>query len=475
MHFDLKERIFKEEAVQPDKVAFAAPDMDLTWKELKELSDQICTAFSKYIPANFPVFLKGNKEAFFLASVLSCYRLHLPFIPIDPTLPEKRIQKMMLQPGGCLLVDCQKTFSPSELSAKLQDISYQHDISFVPEHCSYILFTSGSSGEPKGVMISEENILAFTNWFIDNFNVNKETVFISLAAFSFDIALADFFGCLQLGATAICKPDNIHEERDLLLERVLQHKGSYWNSTPSLITKYLADRNFNAGTLPSVNQFVLSGEELSVRLVKELKQRFPTARIVNAYGPTETCIYASYAEITADMLYNSVLPISRVNNSTLELKGNEIIITGKRVGIGYLNDPVLTSEKFENTPCRYFKTGDRGYYKNGFIYFAGRKDDQVKFNGHRIELGEIRYALEKLSFIEKAECLPIKVAGRVKRLIAFIKVRESDIHAEEIKEMIRGELPAYMIPSEIKVISEFPLTLSSKTDRNKLLQLYLNE
>ncbi|HEX7414645.1 MAG TPA: AMP-binding protein, partial [Bacteroidia bacterium] len=343
---------------------------------------------------------------------------------------------------------------------------------------AYILYTSGSSGEPKGVIISDENIVSFTQWVVKSLQISKQTVFINQANFLFDIALADFFGTLQTGGTAIFNTAETTNNADFFFGSINTYKGTYWNSTPSFMAVYLAHKNFNEHTLPSITQFVLSGEDLPGTLFKELKQRFPNASIINAYGPTETTIYASFAEITEAMLHKNSCPISKVDSETIYLDGDEIIITGKQVGVGYLNNESLTQQKFfseENK--KTFRSGDLAYVKDDYIYYAGRKDTQLKLNGYRIELNEIKQTLERIAFIKQAECLPVVIGKKTKRLIAFVilnTIPSSGMGEALIQELLKKELPPYMIPSEIIILVNFPYTKSFKLDKQKLLSNYLN-
>jgi len=485
MRFDVATKLFVEEDSHADKIVFAAADKNLTWQELKTLSDKICESFKKTnIPAGYPVLVYGDKESFFLAAILSCYRMNLAFVPLSPALPKKRIEKIIEQTQTEVLVNCGEYKDAPEVAIiigeKLQIKKRPHPLpSPTGEEVSYILFTSGSSGEPKGVKISDQNIISFTQWFTKNFHADEKTVFINQADFSFDISLADFFGALQTGGTAIFNTSEVSANTNLFFERINKHKGNYWNSTPSFVFKCLTDKNFNAANLPSIEQFVLSGENLSTQLVKDLKKCFPRVRIINAYGPTETTIYASFAEVTADLLHGNSLPICKLDDSNISLKDDEIIISGNTVGLGYLNNAAITQERFtlsENK--KSFRTGDLALVKNGYLYFNGRKDEQIKFNGYRIELSEIKHTLEKINFITQAECVPIVIDKKIKRLIAFVKTNLAAPAPQErvlIQDILKKELPHYMIPSEIIVVKEFPLTTSFKIDKQKLLQDYLEK
>ncbi|MHB8258711.1 MAG: AMP-binding protein [Bacteroidia bacterium] len=486
MFFDLATKTFREENVDADKIAFVAVDKPLTWIELKSLSDELCKILAKTsISKGHPVLVYGDKEAFFLVSLLSCLRMGFPFIPINNQLPEKRVEKIIAQTQSQLLIVTGNYTAIPKMPIIIKDdfsISRNASSPLSGENlrggCAYILFTSGSSGEPKGVIITDENVISFTQWFVKNFHIKKETVFINQASFLFDIALADFFGSLQTGATSIFNTSEITSSPDLFFSNINTYKGTYWNSTPSFISVYLAHKNFNETTLPSIKQFVLSGEDLSVTLTKQLKRCFPNARIINAYGPTETTIYASFVEISDAMLHEKSLPISKVDNETIYLDEDEIIISGKQVGTGYLNNGSLMQQKFFSTGNKKeFRSGDLAYVKNDYIYYAGRKDEQLKLNGHRIELKEVQYALERIEFVKQSACIPIVIDGKVKRLIAFVTMIISNPslkYGDGIKELLKKELPAYMIPSEIIVLDAFPYTASFKVDKQKLLSDYLN-
>ncbi len=483
MYFDVASKTFKEENIDANKIAFVAADKNVTWSELKILSDEIYEALKKAaIPKGHPVLVYGDKEAFFLAAILSCYRRSLPFIPVNNLLPKNRIEKIITQTESQVLILCGDYSNAPTLPFVIKsDFSVLRNTSSplsgenLRGGCAYILFTSGSSGEPKGVIISNENIISFTKWFTDKFPVNKETVFINQASFLFDISLADFFGTLQTGGTCVFNANEITNQINLFFERINKHKGTYWNSTPSFITRCFADKNFNSENLPSITRFVLSGENLSSALAKELKLRFPKACIINAYGPTEATIFASFIEITNELLSENTLPICKVEDESIFLENEEIIISGNNVGVGYLNNETLTQQKFiSHKNKKAFLTGDLVFIKNRYIYYTGRKDEQIKLNGYRIELNEIKHALERIDSIEQAECVPIIIDSKVKRIIAFVKSKEN-VDASFLKNILEKELPGYMIPSEIIMLKEFPYTNSFKIDKQKLLSDYLKK
>jgi len=233
MYFDVAEKIFKDEFVEADKIAFVAADKEISWKELKTLSDKICGALDKLnLPKGYPVLVYGDKEAFFLTTLLSCYRNNLAFVPISPDLPEARIKKIIEQTKSEVMFVC-----GAYKNVPSVPVSIGHSLDPLPnppprgrefpaDGTAYLLFTSGSSGEPKGVLISSENIISFSDWFVNNLPVTDKSIFINQASFSFDISLADFFGALQTGATVIFNTSEMVRNGSFF-ERIKKYAGTY--------------------------------------------------------------------------------------------------------------------------------------------------------------------------------------------------------------------------------------------------------
>lgn len=465
MYFDVVGKIFKEEGIDTAKLAFACADRDLTWGELKKTSLHVTELLAKAgVKEGQPVMVYGNKEAWFIASLLACYCNNIPFVPATPDLPPSRLEKMMLLCQCKVLINC----SPENISLPVEVIidsrgTISGDCTNAPAvpNAAYILFTSGSTGEPKGVVISNRNIQAFVNWFCQNFPVGKESVFANCASFGFDIALADFFATLQTGASAVLHTAQMLQSGQVP-QRLVHYQCNYWNSTPSYISLLLNDKTFNAQQLPSLKTFTLSGEDLRPLLIKEVSARFREATFINAYGPTETTIFVSRAVLSPALLKDDSLPIGDLENEYLRLENDEIVIGGAQVGryLEQKNDPAC------------FATGDKGILKNGYIYYGGRLDRQIKFNGYRIEPDEVRHCLEKMPGVRQAECLPVVVDQKVKRLIVFVVTKDANLDQEKMRQQLKQELPAWMQPSEIILLESFPLTISSKTDRAALLKKY---
>ena len=467
MRFDLVERVFTHEDEDSTKIAFAGADKDISWSYLKNLSDAIYRLLRDLsVPQGHPVIVHGDKEIFFLASLLACYRAELPFVPVTPELPQQRITNIIAQTGSQVCIQCgeqgMEDFSGilirSDLSVKKASAKFE---ALHPE-IAYILFTSGSTGTPKGVLITYQNVHAFIKWFAGSFPVSKETVFVNQASFLFDISLADFFGALQTGGTAVFNT-SAQVKDGTFFQRILDYGGNYWNSTPSFLHLTLLRKEFSADHFASLKCFTLAGEMLRGKLVAELKSRFPQSTIINAYGPTETCIYTSRIQIGGHTpLTNDAYPIAEYPPEQLRLKENHILVVSEQIGKGYLAGGLFQRE---------FDTGDTGAIQNGFLYCTGRSDGQIKLNGYRIELAEISCAIEKLEGVLRAACIPVRIGDSIQRLAAFVSA-EVPLKASFVKSQLRSFLPEYMIPSEIIFRKEFPLTTSGKTDLDALEQIY---
>jgi D-alanine--poly(phosphoribitol) ligase subunit 1 len=228
------------------------------------------------------------------------------------------------------------------------------------------------------------------------------------------------------------------------------------------------------------------GEPLPNRTCVQLKKAFEDVTILNAYGPTEATIVTTLIEITDEVIQKyPLLPIGKPmpasqllieKNNEHETEG-EIIIVGNHVADGYFKDELLSHKKFISYHTKKgFKTGDLGYYQDNLLFCIGRNDDQVKMNGFRIELNEISTQILKHNNVDDAICVGLSRNNEVKKLIAFIMLKQSELAKEsinEIKTNIEKSLPYYMMPGDFVIVDHFPVGTSHKVDKNKLIADYL--
>lgn len=473
MYFELKSGRFMDVGRGRNKLAFSCYDGDLSWAQLQKVTDTLCGLLEKNnVRDGMPVIVEGDRGKKFLSAVTACYRMQIPFVSLDSTFPKERKNQIGQLSGARFKIECRRGFD-GYFNIRKTKSGGGNSIPGV----AYIIFTSGSTGLPKGVVVSKENVLAFREKFLASLTYGSSSVFINLAAFSFDISLFDFFGCLQTGGSAVFAGGRGNFRMDEFLSRVQIHKGNIWNSTPSFVLSLLQHPQFCNQGLPQIKRFILSGEMLHTGLVEQLWERFPGAEIVNAYGPTETTIFASTCVVSKKMI--SDFPISvpvarREKDCDLIIQKNQIRVEGNQVSRGYIKDGKVVREGgFSRAGRNLFRTGDRCILRKGFVVFKGRGDRQIKFNGYRIELDEIVHHLLGIPGILQAECLPVIVKGRVKRLVAFLLVKSinSAPKQDDMRKKLLEVLPLWMIPSEFIFLDTFPMTDSGKVSRRELLAI----
>lgn len=358
------------------------------------------------------------------------------------------------------------------------------------EDICYILFTSGSTGEPKGVPICKRNLVNFSTWFSKYFSpymINKAT--INQAPYSFDLSVIGLYVCLPLGNYLVNIDKDMSGNFPLLDEYIEKYKPNIWISTPSFMKMCMYDQQFLELTRSSIEEIIFDGEVLTKDLAKDLLVWYKDAKLINAYGPTEATVAISACEITAEMLMQAQeLPIGYlIDDGEIEIKQDyvselgdvvgELYISSHSVARGYYNSSSETEKVFSTDTCglRRYNTGDLVYMRDGLLYYVGRKDFQIKLNGYRIEVNDIEANLQKLDYISSNCVVPVKENNKVIFLCAFVVLcdgqKENDLKMSiRIKHDLAHKLPAYMVPKKIIFMDELPLNINGKIDRKMLLE-----
>nr|WP_318382619.1 AMP-binding protein [uncultured Enterobacter sp.] len=447
----------------PHQLAVSGSDRALSWQALSVAVNDWVERYQRcQQPAGVPVVLYGHQQAEFAVAIYSCLLHNIPYIPVDCIYPQARLNEIcqLAQAPYYYDVVTQAFVKTAEAGAVLAE----------PD-LAYIMFTSGSTGKPKGVQIGRESLWHFMKWVREDFSLPERPVLMNHAVFSFDLSLIPLLANLATGGHIV-----LNAKEDIAAEhwlaRLKDNAVSVWVSTPSFAYQKLLSPEFNSNYLPALGVFVFIGEVLNKALVKQLRRRFPHAKILNAYGPTEATIATTVIEITDDILHsdNDLLPVgAMMPDSHMEITPDgELIIWGKNVMRGYLGLAEENAQKLlhrENEPFRGYRTGDLGY-EDGLLYCQGRNDSQIKLNGYRIEINEIENRLLAMSGIHEAVVLPLmKSGGGVLRIAAFCVTQ---LEPEAIRASLSAVIPHYMVPSQIIIKDALPLNPNGKIDRKLL-------
>lgn len=475
MRFDLELLDFVECDKEFNKIAVSGSDKDLTWNEFKNEVENFKTKLLEFnLPKGHPVVIYGHKEASFVVSAVACMSLGFPYIPVDTIYPQERLNKIVNVVNSAVVINTIE----DKIDFNIEKVSTEY---FYEDPIIYIIFTSGSTGEPKGVQITRDSILDFAKWLEKDFNFNNTNIFMNQAPFSFDLSVYELMGFLLFGGTIVLNSREIIETHLEYIERLKKYSCNTWVSTPSFITRFLLSSEFTIQNLENLTTFLFCGEVLTSMTAKRILNNFPNSKVLNTYGPTEATVATTIVDITPEIIekYSKNLPVGFVKeNTTINLLDidseniGEMEIVGDNVSIGYFKNEELNKQKFESKyEKRSFRTGDFGYFEDGMLFFANRKDELIKLHGFRIELGEIDKEFTSNKAVIESITIPLKRGSEVMKLITFI-ITKDEIEIDELKEEISKTLPYYMIPSDIIKLDKFPYNNNHKIDKNELINIY---
>ena len=450
-----------------------------------------------------------------IVGLLAVLKAGAAYVPLDPTYPPERLQFMLRNAGVPLLLVRQEGWRAQpaldalvaeghapvliDLDADWYAIAQQPStppsIDVDPEQAAYIMYTSGSTGQPKGAINTHRAICNRLIWMQQRYELTADDRVLQKTPMSFDVSVWEFFWPLITGARLIVARPEGHKDPAYLAELIRSAAITTVHFVPSMLQLFLEEPGV-AGC-SSLRRVICSGEALPF----ELQQRFferSQAELHNLYGPTEAAVDVSYWACQRRSTRRSV-PIGRpVANTQLYILdrhqqpvpigvAGELHIGGVQVGQGYLNRPELTAEKFIDDPFshpegtqagtsaggRLYRTGDLArYLADGTIEYLGRLDGQIKLRGLRIELGEIEAVLQQHPAVREAVVLVKQATAGDQRLVAYVVAAQPDatFATAELRSFLSTKLPDYMLPSAFVVLPALPLSPSGKADRRALSQ-----
>ncbi|GMG77393.1 non-ribosomal peptide synthetase [Bacillus safensis] len=481
---------------QPNAVALSAEEQTMTYAELNEQANRLARHLQKNGAEHQTVIaILADRTPELIVSLLAVLKAGAAYVPIDPDYPESRIQYMLKDSGATHLLTHSSFigqakglgFAGTYLFADDQEISLMSSENLPLEaglhDTAYIMYTSGTTGQPKGIMTTHSNIARVvknTNYL----TISETDTLLSLSNSVFDGFTFDVYGALLNGAKLVLpKKDTILDMHELT--ELIKRESISVMFVPTALFNLLIDEETD--WMRSVRKVLFGGERASVQHVRKAFDVMGKGRLINVYGPTESTVFATYYPVDeAPPIEAHSIPIGKPINQTgayiLSQHGQlqpigmvgELCLSGKGLAKGYLNRPDLTKEAFITHPFaageRLYRTGDLAYFRaDGLIEYAGRVDDQVKIRGHRIELTEIEAHLLMHPGVKQAALMTDQLGSQHTRLLAYMTCEEEwKDKVDVIKSGLKEKLPAYMQPHELIRLEKMPLTPNGKIDKRQL-------
>ncbi|OUB18528.1 hypothetical protein BK708_21080 [Bacillus thuringiensis serovar yunnanensis] len=469
----------------PDYTAVIMEEESLTYQELHEKSNQVARYLQeKGVGKGSLVGVLAQRCPDTIVNILGILKTGAAYVPVDPEYPQERID-YILNNSQCDLLLTPDVYSKEDLhSCSIEDVENESS----PDDIAYIIYTSGSTGKPKGVIITHESAINTILDINQKFQVNEDDRFIGLSSICFDLSVYDIFGALSSGASIV----QIKDQRDIqeVIETIDKYGITIWNSVPAIMDLTIefieSMKEYQDNELRLV---LLSGDWIPLILPEKIRKYFGKAQINSLGGATEASIWSIYYPINEiNPEWKSIpygMPLANQKFYVLNYAGQvcpvevegELYIGGIGLAQGYKNDDTKTKNAFIEHPTlgRLYKTGDHGVLrKEGYIEFLGRKDQQIKIRGYRVELGEVSNQLLEHKNVQQAVVIDQVDSNGKKFLCAYIVVDDEKVMGS-IREYLAQKLPEYMIPQYFVKLEQLPLTPNGKIDRKVLLALEIRK
>lgn len=484
----------------PSKTAVQDPDKSCTYAELLHSAQAVGSAVCGLVPPRSPVIVFTEKSVDALTAFMGIVYAGCFYVMVNPEHPASRIAQILS------VTDARLVLTDEAHMDKLKESGYTRAVHSIesllgtpirpgrlaqirtgsadtdPLYCN---FTSGSTGVPKGVLVSHRSVIDFISYFTELFHITGEDVIGNQAPFDFDVSVKDIYSCFSTGAKLVIIPKKMFSIPVQLLDYLCEHKVTTLIWAVSALCMITTLKGFTYRVPQTVNKVLFSGEAMPVRHLNQWRKYLPDALYVNLYGPTEITCNCTYYVVEREFAKDESLPIGRPfpnervflldetdNLITAPEQTGEVCVAGTALALGYYNAPQQTAKAFVQNPLNrtypetVYRTGDLAYYNtDGDLVFAGRKDFQIKHMGHRIELEEIERSMGSCQGVVRACCV---FDAKRNRIVAFYvgETEKDALYAE-----LAAKLPVYMIPSVFHKMESLPVTPNGKLDRKLLLSM----
>jgi amino acid adenylation domain-containing protein len=504
----------------PDKQAVVLNDQSVTYGELEQTSNRLAGALIEFglLPGD-RIALCMDKTPMAVTAMLGVSKAGGIVVPVDVQNPPDRFKQILKSADPVFILTDEKGVKLC-LSAHFDHqhrISWIHlgqqglpaDISNIPlmqlsdldsfkdvAHASvrnensplHILFTSGSTGQPKGVVITHRNVLTFLNWAVPYFDMTPDSRVSCHSPLHFDLSTFDLYGTMMAGCTVYLIPSYLNVMPAGISNFILQNHLTQWFSVPSILSYMARNGALPESGFPSLQHLIWCGEVFSGEDLGTWLQRLPGVTFTNLYGPTEATIASSFYRVESASEALQDIPIGRACdgeellildehlNQVEDGVQGDLYISGEGLSPGYWRDSEKTETQFihfrqaDGAVRRIYKTGDLATRRmDGMILFHGRSDYQIKSRGYRIELGEIETALADLTLLREFAVVPVHMNGFEGTAIgcAYVASAQGDITPAALRKHLKQKVPHYMIPQLWEAFGMLPRNSNGKIDRKK--------
>ena len=475
----------------------------ITYHELDIVSDHIAhILYLNNVKKKDLVGLLMPRDASLIQTILGIFKAGAAYVPLDSNIPLERL-KFIAKDAGLKLIVSTEELSETAASGGVpvlrfseimdtQDIIQEPLVTEMPgpDDLAYVIYTSGTTGTPKGVCIGFDQLLNYSKSVWQRMNMKAGDSFATVSSIAADLGNTMIFPPLIHGGEVVIIPESFATDAALLSQWIGMHTVDCLKIVPSHLLSLL--HSVNAEKLLPQKLLMMGGEKCTAEIVTRVRDLNPELRIINHYGPTE----ATIGSLTFEIPFNasatsagfpigfpldntSVLILDHSRNLVQQGITGEIVLSGKNISEGYLNQPEMTHEKFAANPfCpgeRIYFTGDLGKMnEDGTVVFYGRRDHQLKIRGYRVEILEIENTLNKYPSIEQSVVLVPENTVSVNSVQAAIIIREGfDFDEQALRQWLSRQVPSYLIPSAFIIVNNFPLTPNGKIDL-KILSRQMN-
>jgi amino acid adenylation domain-containing protein len=494
--------VFEERARScPDAIAAVLGSTRRTYRELNATANRLARALlSRGLSREEVVGVVTERNLDWMAAVLAIFKAGGGYLPIEPHFPADRIATMLSR-AGCRLVLTEQAStamldqaldSRSGVETLFIDAAYDEGhadsdpgVDVAPDQLAYIYFTSGSTGEPKGAMCEHAGLLNHLFAKIDDLRIGGGSVVAQTAPQCFDISLWQLLSAVLVGGRTLLVEQETILDAKRFIDKIIDARVNVMQVVPSYLEVLVSCLEQHPRSLPDLRYVSVTGEALKRELVQRWFAVEPAIKLVNAYGLTETSDDTNH-EVMDRVPDREQVPLGRpINNVSVYIVDEnlapvplgapgEIVFSGVCVGRGYINDPERTRRAFMADPHRkghrLYRSGDFGrWLPEGKVEFLGRRDNQVKISGFRIEIGEVENALVRVPGVREDAVVVAERADGSKHLVAFYSGRRLDSNA--LRERLGASLPGYMVPTAFHWRSRLPLTDNGKIDKKALKAL----